>query len=209
MMSIRSLPGVLWCIALFLMSAHAAAQGSGTALPKVGDSWTYRFSDGYNKSGTYSVRISAVSAEEITDEASLGKARHAAAFGPGLELAARSLGVLPVREISPYFLSLGPFEGRSEWKDVTILSDARPFTARLAGTETVQVPAGSFETRKIVIYGGQPLVGESAERPYTVTVWYAPAVKRFVKLTFAAHVVAGGYFPADRDSVELMEFKVQ
>jgi hypothetical protein len=146
----------------------------------------------------YAVRITAVSAAEIMDEANLGKARHAAAFGPGLEVAARSLGVLPVREISPYFLSLGPFEGRSEWKDVMILSDGKPFTARLTGTETVRVPAGTFETRKVVIYGGQPLVGGSAERPYTVTVWYAPTVKRFVKLTFAAHEVAGGISPRTR-----------
>lgn len=209
MMSIRALVRMLVWAALALMTAHAAAQSSRVPLPKVGDSWTYRFSDGYNKSGTYAVRISAVSAEEITDEASLGKARHAAAFGPGLEVAVRSLGVLPVREISPYFLSLGPFDGKSEWKNVMILSDGKPFTARLTGTETVQVPAGTFEARKVVIYGGQPLVGESAERPYTVTVWFAPAVKRFVKLTFDAHVIAGGYFPADRDSIELMEFRLQ
>lgn len=202
-----SLHRVPW-IALLLWAAQAAAQNPA-ALPAVGDSWAYRFSDGYGKSGIYSVRITAASAEEITDEASLGKSRHVAASGPGLEVIARSLGTLPVREISPYFLSLGPFAGRSEWKDVMVLSDGRPFTARLAGTETVQVPAGSFETRKIVIYGGQALVGESAERPYTVTVWYAPAVKRFVRLTFAAHVVAGGYFPADRDSIELTEFKVR
>ncbi len=207
-MSIRTLRSILWLGLLALTTAPAAAQDQDASSPKIGDTWTYRFSDGYNKSGVYTVRITAVSAGEVTDEANLGKIRHAATFGPGLEAVARNLGTLPVREISPYFLSLGPLAERSEWKNVVILSDSKPFTAHLAGMEAIQVPAGRFDARKVVIYGGQLLAGESAEVPYTVTVWYAPAVKRFVKLTFSAHVVAGGYFSADNDSIELVEYRL-
>ena len=155
------------------------------------------------------MRITAAKPGEISDEASYGKARHAATFEPGLETVSRGLGALPVREISPYLLALGPFEGTTEWKNVLVLTDGPPFTARLLGKETVVVPAGTFEAWKIHIKGGQILVEQGPVLPYNVMVWYAPAAKRFVRLTFTAHVVAGGYFPADKDSIELTEFKVQ
>ena len=112
--------------------------------PKSGDSWTYRFSDGYAKSGSFTVRITGVSAEEITDEARMGNNRHAGSFAPGLALSGRSFAGTTVREISPYLQSLGSLEATADWNNVSILSNESPFTARLAGTETVTVPADRY-----------------------------------------------------------------
>ena len=81
-----------------------------TGLLKTGDNWTYRFSDGYGKSGNYTVRITGVSAEEITDEARMGNSRSPGSFSQGLALSGRSFGGLNVREISPYLQTLGPTE---------------------------------------------------------------------------------------------------
>jgi hypothetical protein len=190
-----------------LPAAAPVTQRTGGANPEVGNSWTYRFSDGYGKDGTFTVRITAASAEEISDEARMGNNRHAGTFSPGLALSGRSFGGLTVREISPYLQSLGPLEPTAEWRNIAILSNDAPFTARFAGTETVTVPAGTFETQKLVIEGTQVLRAAygNPSRSYTITVWYAPAAKRFVKLTvFAPHSA----FPGEHDLIELTEFKL-
>lgn len=182
----------------------AAPLRAGGANPEVGDSWTYRYTDGYTKSGTFTVRITGISGEEITDEARMGNNRHIGIFTPGLALSGRSFGDTNVREISPYLQSLGPNEPTAEWRSVNIITGEQPFTAHLAGTERVTVPAGTFEARKIVIEGTQVLRAAygNPSRTYTVTVWYAPAAKRFVKLTFFAPSAA---YPAEQDTIELVE----
>ena len=153
------------------------------------------------------MRITGVSAEEITDEARMGNNRHAGSFAPGLVLSGRSFAGTTVREISPYLQSLGPLEPTPDWKNVSILSNESPFTARLAGTETVTVPAGTFETQKLVIEGTQVLRAAygNPSRTFTVTVWYAPAAKRYVKLSFFAPTAA---YPGENDTIELTEFKL-
>ncbi len=184
--------------------AEAPRRASPGLIPQVGDSWTYRFSDGYGKSGNYTVSITRASAEEITDVARMGNSRSPGIFTQGLELAGRSFDGLNLREISPYLLTLGPTEPAENWKNITILSGESPFTARMAGTETVTVPAGTFEARKLIIEGTQVMRAAygNPSRIFTVTVWYAPAAKRFVKLTFAAPLAA---FPAEHDTIELVE----
>ena len=185
-------------------AAESPRRASAGVMPNVGDSWTYRFSDGYGKSGTYTVRITGASAEEITDEARMGNSRSPGLFTPGLALSGRSFGGINLREISPYLQSLGPTEPAGNWKDITIITGESPFTARIAGTETVTVPAGTFETRKLVIEGTQVMRAAygNPSRSYTVTVWYAPAAKRFVKLAISAPIAA---FPAEQDTIELVE----
>ena len=176
-------------------------------LPKVGDTWTYRYSDGYNKTASYTVRVLSSSATEIQDEARLGNSRQTGTHSPLLEQTGRGFSNMPIREISPYLQSLGPTEPTAGWRNINILSDGEPFAARLAGSETVQVPAGTFDTHKIIIEGTQLLRGAYGlpTRKYTVTVWYAPAVKRFVKLTFSAPLAA---YPAEHDVIELTEYRL-
>lgn len=173
-------------------------------MPRVGDAWTYRFSDVYGKSATYTIQVTAASSAEIADEARSGKVRDTAIFEGTLAATDRKVGSLALREISPYLLSLGPLQEKPEWKEVNILEGSPPFAARLAGTETVAVPAGSFEARKLVIEGLQyrqrnnPSGGAN---PYTITLWYAPAAKRLVKARFDG--------PTDKETIELMEFRLQ
>ena len=176
--------------------------------PEVGNAWTYRYSDGFGKSALYKVQVTAVSAEEITDELRSGRTRAAATFFPGLEVTDRKVGNLSLREISPYLQSLGPSVPASEWRNVALLnSSAGPFDAHIVGTEIVQVPAGSFEATKLVIKGIQPIYAPQFSgivmRRHTITVWYAPAAKRFVKATFDAS--AGGAMSHEIETIELTE----
>lgn len=173
-------------------------------LPKVGDSWTYRFSDIYGKAETYSVRVTSASSAEIVDEARFGKTRDAASFEGNLAITDRKIGNLALREISPYLLALGPMQEKPEWKSFNVIEGSPPFTARMAGTESVKVPAGEFNAHKLVIEGQQyrqrsnPSWGAN---PYTITLWYAPATKRLIKAKFEGSV--------DKETIELVEYHLQ
>jgi uncharacterized caspase-like protein len=187
----------------FASLAPAGGSAAAAGLPKVGDTWTYRFYDIYGKSETFMVQVTAASTGEVTDEARLGKARHAASFEPGLELADRKLGNLALREVSPYLLSHGPLRDKPEWKSLKIFDSNPPFTARLAGKETITVPAGSFEAEKLVIEGHRYQWANNpsgGSYPYNVTVWYAPAAKRYVKISIHGR--------NDNETIELTGMKL-
>lgn len=175
-------------------------------LPRVGDRWTYQYSDGFGRSGTYEVRIKAALADEISDEAQVGFKKETSAFSPGLAMTSRKVGDVMLREVSPYLQSLGPIDPTPEWRNIAILPGDEPFKARHAGTEVVQVPAGRFEASKIVIEGRdiyRTAYAGLLTRPYTVTIWYSPLAKRFVKLTFSAP--GGGVFTTENETIELVE----
>jgi len=184
--------------------AAASKAATGGLLPEVGDRWTYRFSDGYGKTENYTIRITAVTAEGIRDEMTIGKTRQTERFEPGLELYSRgSPGGASLREFAPYLQSLGPAEPNAEWKNIHMPDGSGSFVAEWAGNESVKVPAGSFEARKLVIKGNQ-LVRAAQVRPLVMQAWYVPAIKRFVKLSFSAPPMSG-YVPPDNDMIELVE----
>jgi hypothetical protein len=190
--------------AAMVASASPLAIADAAALPRPGDSWTYRYADVYGKTATYTVRVASVAEGEIADEARMGKLRHEARHEPGLSVMARNLGTLPVREISPYLLALGPLQEDSAWATLEIVEGSPPFKARLTGSESVTVPAGTFEARKVVIEGQQYRQRGNVSwgtNPYTITLWYAPAARRLVKARFDG--------PLDKETIELIEYRLQ
>lgn len=181
----------------------APQAASDRNLPMVGNRWTYRYTDLYGKSETYTVTVTASSAAGITDEIRAGKIRHAASFEEGLALVHRKLGSLQLREVSPYLPIFGLKETPA-WKEVEVFEGKEPFKARLAGAESVKVPAGTFEAQKVVIEGNEyGRIQTQVFRPYTITAWYAPAVRRVVKMTFVG--APAGLFPAEQETIELIE----
>ncbi|BBO19971.1 MAG: hypothetical protein HKUEN07_30360 [Rhodocyclaceae bacterium] len=182
-------------------AAKAAANG---LLPAVGDRWTYRYSDGYGKTETYTVRITAVTGEGIQDEMNMGKVRKVESFEPGLELYSRGgQAGIALREFAPYLQALGPAEPNAEWKNIQLMDGSGPFAARWAGKETVKVLAGTFEASKLIIDGEHYARGVQT-RKLTIQVWYAPEAKRFVKMSYSAPSLTGG-IAADKDVIELVE----
>ena len=182
--------------------ASARPSSSGPR-PEVGDRWTYRFSDGFRKSLDYVIKVKAVSDDSVIDEMTHGKSRHPGQFEAGLEVASRMVDGIPIREVAPYLQSFGALAESEEWKSVQVAGAGSPFVAKLAGKETVTVPAGRFEATKIVIEGEQMARG-AMTRLLTIQVWYAPEVKRFVKAVYVAPGLLGG-IAADRDTIELVE----
>jgi hypothetical protein len=187
-----------------------AAPRQDSTSPQVGDTWTYRYANGYGRTETYKVRVTSISQGMIHDEVRMDRSRHAGTFGASLELVSRGPAELSLREFSPYLLILGPAEFTGEWNQLKLFEESKPFTARFMGMETVRVPAGQFETRKLVVDGTQFIRGNftaALSRKYTLTVWYAPSAKRFVKMSISAPEVglAAGLIGAERDSIELLE----
>jgi uncharacterized caspase-like protein len=186
----------------------AQAQAANPGGLAVGDNWTYRYSDVYGKTETYTVRVTSISSGEIIDEIRLGKSRQSTTFERVLGLTDRNMGNLVIREISPYLLSHGSLQEQPEWKSISVFEGSPPFKARLAGSETISVPAGTFEAQKVVIEGRQVSRRNTAfSRNYAVTVWYAPAVRRAVKMLFEALPVTG--FSNEKDVIELTEYRLQ
>lgn len=173
----------------------------------VGDSWSYRFSDVYGKSEAYTVRVTTASHSKVDDEARIGKTRQNASYEPILAITHRKLGNLTLREPSPYLLHFGLKE-TEDWKKIEVFEGKEPFAAKLAGTESIQVPAGTFEAQKLILEGREyhPRLTHLS-RPYTITAWYAPAARRIVKLTYVGAPNSG--FPAEQETVELTEYRLQ
>lgn len=181
--------------------------------PQVGDTWTYRYSNGYGRTETYKVRLTSSSAGEIEDEIIIGQGRQAFIFGPDPELVARSISGLSLREFSPYQQSLGPAENSAAWRSLQLFEESKPFQARFAGTEVINVPAGRFEAKKLIIEGTQFARSSfiaALSRDYKVTVWYSPDVKRFIKMTISAPAMgmASSFYGAEKDVIELLETNV-
>lgn len=61
--------------------------------------------------------------------------------------------------------------------------------AEIVAFERVQVPAGSFDAYKIVSHGvNAKQVDRLYSAPFTETYWYAPSVKKVIKLEYALYL---------------------
>jgi hypothetical protein len=189
---------------------------NAASAPRVGDTWTYGYRSDWNNvaARTINVTVTGVSGGTISDRMSVAGAAggDARSFGSDLALALRPLGGVVIADFAPYLLAFGaPPEGSftaampppqigSQWSG----------TASVGGTEQVTVPAGSFSALRIRLNGSRAFLNgmDSASDPVTIiaTAWYAPAVKRFVRLDFTTQ--AAMMNPLARDHLELQSYKV-
>lgn len=177
-------------------------------LPQVGDRWTYRLSQRHIGSKEYTVTVSAVSARAIVDQVSInGGLAKAWPHAPGSYLAAPEGSFF-----SPYMAQFeerlwsGRRLSRIEQLDESVCKGMYFCTAkgRVAGRETITLPAGRFETIKVVIeQSWQPsAISNAASSQFaelwgsrTITVWYSPEVKRAVKVS--SRLAHGNAAPLD------------
>ena len=182
----------------------ALAVPSGSRLPQPGDTWTYRLS--YPKrfgvptpqpsTRTFIVKVDSVSDSAIVDQVLVdGAAAMSSQHTAGAYLLTQGVSVF-----SPYFDAFGSAPPRySPVGNVTIQEPQCRTThfctasARVVGTETVTVPAGKFNAVRVVVEESwRP--GPSAKQlgqfgmatangGRTLTIWYAPEVKRAVKFS--------------------------
>ncbi|MFN7122585.1 MAG: toll/interleukin-1 receptor domain-containing protein [Hydrogenophaga sp.] len=173
----------------------AAERAPASALPRPGESWTYRTSGKWPTSPRRDIVIAVESVRDgvVTDalradaqERLAGDMRRAVGSRPGF-LAWQQIGL----EYSPYlgaFRDLGTLGTLSNFAtpDVDTWSQWHS-EAKVIGRETVNVPGGSFDAFKVEVWSSRSATGGTTLAPIEPVrmhylVWYAPQAKRYVKM---------------------------
>lgn len=204
------------------------ASTNGSRLPVAGDTWTYRvtyprlrgqWGQATRPPSTYVIRVGNASERQIIDQLSLDggsplELRHAG----GHYISPQGLSLF-----SPYLPLFETVSARQRLASVESLDDACgksyrcDATARVAGKDTVIVPAGQFEAIKIVVeqqwapFSAFSTLGSSASDMNggrTLTVWYSPEVKRAVK--YSSRLISGVTPPMDANfDLELISYQLK
>jgi hypothetical protein len=207
--------------ALALAAPAPEAPRALAGLPKPGDTWTYRLTDLDRKDEyrqqRYTVNVTAVADNGIAERFSLesgpaGLVRH----GPGGYLASAGAALfspyLPLFQELAAGAGIAPIVVRDGACAADYLCDAQ---ARVVGRETVSVPAGRFDAVKVAVTNawrsngsGHQLFIAQMNGARTITIWYAPEVKRAVK--FSSRLEHGVYPAVDSNfDLELTGYQLK
>jgi hypothetical protein len=175
--------------------AREVAREVDAALPRPGESWTYRTSGKWPTSPRRNIVISVQSVRDglVTDtlradaEARIvGDARRAVGSRPGF-LKWDQIGL----EYSPYlgaFRDLATLGSLSDFPTPDVDTWGQWYSqAKVLGREPVNVPGGSFDAFKVEVWSSRSATGgatQAAIEPVRIhyLIWYAPEVKRYVKM---------------------------
>jgi len=177
--------GLALCIAPLAVRAESAVAPD----MQVGDRWIWQHIDGVANEPDFSKieDVVEVNANEVRTRVRFkGK--------PGKDVYTYTHEWNPVdivsAQFSPFLKELSfPLEVGKKWSGT---ADKRVFKTgghgtfhvkgEVVSTEKITVPAGTFDTYKIHVLAEGDSTGEDAEMGNTdETIWYAPAVKRYVK----------------------------
>jgi len=197
--------------------AMAADQHAPILAPQmaVGDSWTYQYTDVWkNVPGSLNrMEITAVNDGDI--EADL---KHDAT-GAVVSHQHFSREMNPMErhkmQFAPAFGRYAfPLEAGKQWTSEAAAENPAAgkslhykFEGKAVGWEKIKVQAGEFEVLKIEInayYQGRKANSNGGSGKLTETLWYAPAVKNFVKLEYEDTDLKGR--PYNRDLWELTAY---
>jgi uncharacterized caspase-like protein len=193
-----------------------AAGGSSGRLPTIGDTWTYRLTEPSRTQGTrqraYTATIVAATHTAILENYTVGDGAPGEwAHQPGGYLVG-----LVVPQFSPYMAAFQDLSPGARLKDVTTVGLNGCNVGRIACSadgkvvlkETVTVAAGTFDAIKVSVeqvWLPRQTGSGTAPGGRTITLWYAPQVKRVVK---ASSRVIGYYSGAEYD-LELVSYQVK
>lgn len=200
--------------------ADDALAAGGSAVPfsgerpqmEVGDSWAYRRTERNGDTLFYVQRVVRRRDEEIE----MTSGSEYLTYTRDLNLKQIKRGNRVYATYTPYFPSYDfPLGVGKQWRRAFegIVDDRDEnrwaWEGRVEAIETIMVPAGRFETFRIVLSGTYTGVISGMGTSYTAhrneTIWYAPAVKRNVKgaVTFTSR----GYY--DTYGYELLSYRLQ
>lgn len=188
--------------------------------PNINDQWTYKVRGRWASSPkrTIEVSINSVAPNAVNESMSL------------IETDSRKiLGQRSVRgpvayvtksdylgtEFSPYLGAYGGLEGESNWSAIPT-PDTNNFwrnwlsKGNVTGRESVTVPAGTFTAVKVEIISSRMATSgrtEAEREPVWVSyrIWYAPEVKRYVKMVRTITSASGQGI--DTDTFELVSYQ--
>jgi hypothetical protein len=197
----------------------ARAPTPDTRLPRAGETWTYNTSGKWPTSPkrTVVIGVQSVAAGQVTDGLRADPAtgvpaevRNLPAGAPGFV----NWSILG-SEFSPYLAA---------FTDLSALGTQRGFAtpsvdgqwgqwyseARVLGQESVMVPAGRFDAYKVEVSSNrQPSGGAGSMQVEPVRIhyliWYAPEVKRYVKMQRRLIVASGA--ENEKDVIELVSYR--
>jgi len=184
-----------------------AAEAPDPRLPKLGDRWQYVYKDPLSgASRDFAVEVIAAATDGILDEDNFSM------YGKGARAYGRDAELLVIQQVwlfSPYLKAFGAARPGARWDDIRARNDnfcrsqACSYSARVAGTERVSTPAGTFDTVKVEVDLRAGSAAYSLHR--RATFWYADAAKRFVRSTM--RTFAGATRMPDYD-LELVSYKL-
>jgi hypothetical protein len=193
--------------------AEAPRAAGSPLLPSPGDTWSYRYVDGFRRGevARLTYRVDAVGDAGVGETlrvsnrpdyaSSITVARVPRFSGhSGLDYAPPDL--------APYLQAYYKLE-----EDARLPAIQRVFTSdatvrmqmRIAGRERVTVPAGTFDAIKVVVEGRGETFINRVPMHSIVTIWYAPAAKRFVKFDARTYERT---LPQELSTFELVDFKL-
>jgi hypothetical protein len=187
--------GLFLLTGLVLASPEARGDDSPIARPEVreGDRWIYRRMDyaGRRSTGEYELRVTFAGPKAIVavarDAAKGTETDTSWSSEWNAAVAANGDSYTPDSQTFRFPLAPGAtwrsaFEmRRPHARGFTMLFDR---TAKVAGWETLEVPAGRFRALRLDIEGGWKRGDVSASGRSRTTMWYAPEVKRWVKYEY-------------------------
>jgi hypothetical protein len=179
------------------LAAVAPTTMASGKLPVSGERWVYRHTDEWTSRTTeithetffvHSARIS----EILTAIIASRHVRASIDVPLAAEISTWTLGPITMREFHPFALAVEPLRPGMVFTDVRgmpseqHLPDWAGVTAKVVAEEEVAVPAGRFRALKVEITGHRPLPNRTTSDAgrFVMTVWYAPDLKRHVKLHF-------------------------
>ena len=212
-------------------AAFSAAAGAAFSGQSVGDTYVYRLVNGYNKQvrGHLENRVDRIDASGVTvtvtpdsPHAGSGVTKLFTRDGNWLRHPVESHGAKVMYKFSSaypaYVYPLEPGQAWSVRVNASVPGETRARSVRVDGkvlqAERIRVPAGEFDTVKIrrLVYSGDPNY-DQMETQIIEYEWYAPALKRTVRLERRSEwkdpgrcgVATGCDFYGDWDVLELVE----
>lgn len=207
-----------------LTSPAATAAALPPTLPRVGDTWEYRMRSKWPTipPRTYVHSVSAVSAREVTQAISIGGSADGVAARQTLSPSTRFVEWrgqgLYLLEFNPFLEAFGGLQGTAAITNLPAMPPENPMygnwttRGRVRGSESVTVPAGTFDTVKVELDSTRAPIesaGGRSREPVRVilTIWYAPEVKRIAKMLRVVLTPEGSHL--DEDTYELVKYRVQ
>jgi hypothetical protein len=192
-----------------------------SSLPAAGDSWTYRYVDGWRKDSPQTVVVRVVESDEarVTDRMSMrgGRGADERTLEGKVQASERALGSdVRVIELLPYLQGLlqdGIKPGQEiSLADLALGGQTYRIRARLVGQEKLTVPAGTFEASKLEVLGqrmshwqGSPGGDSRIPKTFSHTVWFVPEVRRVVKAEHKSIASTGSR--VEDDTLELLSYE--
>lgn len=197
-----------------------ATTGSNPAFPRKGESWTYRMRGKWGNSPVRTLEFSLVEADgrqlqvrlaQIAD-GSVREIERKNLVGTNAELLQWHIFGL---EFAPFLVPFGGVDENTSWSTIPTPefdSNWRNWHSygKVVGRERVDVPAGSFDALKVELWSSRTATGSVAlmntepTRVYYL-VWYAPEVKRYVKMK--RQLIAAANNRMEEDTFELMSYR--